>query len=101
MREHIVERAWKLAGSGRFNSLRDLELHLRQSGYDGTELSHLRSPSLKKDLTRLFREGAPSSAVPGGSARDVQSDQDRDHDDGSRRGNHDDGIETAAAHPGT
>jgi hypothetical protein len=51
-----VERAYQLAKSGQCTRLDDIRSRLIHEGYEAVQ-QHLGAPSLRRDLTRLCREG--------------------------------------------
>lgn len=51
----VVERAFELASSGRCNTLGEVEEALNREGFD-LVYTHMRSPSLRKDLARLLNK---------------------------------------------
>lgn len=51
----IIERAFELARSGRFETMKELERGLAREGYAKSD-PQLHSPSLRKQLSSLCRE---------------------------------------------
>jgi hypothetical protein len=49
---HIVERAYALAKSGRFQTSSELSSALRSEGYTVTDFMHLNGRSISNDLAR-------------------------------------------------
>jgi hypothetical protein len=63
----VIERAFELAASGRFNSLTEVEYALNREDYELVHV-HMRSPSLRKDLARVINKSDDENPDPAETA---------------------------------
>ena len=67
---HIVERAYQLAGTGRYKIRSDIARALGGEGYTQTDLQHLQGVAITRDLNRLCKAAQrPSGPVRTGLAQ--------------------------------
>lgn len=66
---HVIERAYALANTGRFDSAQALGRRLRAEGYTRSEIqSHLSGGSISRDLNRIRRDARAARAAGAGAA---------------------------------
>ncbi len=58
LRSPLVERAYNLAASGKYEKLEDIEKTLKGEGYEAV-LQHLMSPTLRRALKARIRARPP------------------------------------------
>jgi hypothetical protein len=62
-REGIIERALELAGDGRHRSMSDLEIRLKQEGFDQV-YEHLRGAGIRQQLRQAMANARKQTTAP-------------------------------------